>query len=56
MMAKFNSKLAAFVVALMMNAIIFAGVDHVFNIQWNDNQAGSLNLANNAGAPAYHPG
>jgi hypothetical protein len=49
-MSKFTSKLAAFVVAVMMNAIIFGGVDHVFNIQWNDDQAGSLNLANNASA------
>jgi uncharacterized membrane protein len=45
MMAKFTSKIAAFVVALMMNAIIFSGVDHVFNIQWNNKQAGSPNLA-----------
>jgi hypothetical protein len=53
MMSKFTSKLAAFVVAVMMNAIIFEGVDHVFNIQWNNNQAGSLNLANNASALAW---
>jgi hypothetical protein len=56
MMAKFNLKLAAFVVALMMNAIIFAGVDHVFNIQWNNKQAGSPNLASSGSALGYHPG
>jgi hypothetical protein len=56
MMSKFSSKLAAFVVALMMNAIIFAGVDHVFNIQWNNKQSGSLNLANSGSALAYHRG
>jgi hypothetical protein len=56
MMAKFNSILAAFVVALMMNAIIFAGVGYVFNIQWNNKQSGSLNLANSGGALAYHLG
>jgi hypothetical protein len=56
MMAKFTSKLAAFVVAVMMNAIIFAGVGYVFNMQWNDNQPGSLNLANNGSTLANHPG
>jgi hypothetical protein len=56
MMAKFNSILAASVVALMMNAIIFAGVGYVFNIQWNNKQAGSPNLANNGSALAYHRG
>jgi hypothetical protein len=56
MMAQFTSKLAAFVVAVMMNAIIFAWVGYVFNMQWNSNQPGSLNLANRADARAYHPG
>jgi hypothetical protein len=56
MMANFTSKLAAFVVAVMMNAIIFEGVDHVFNIQWNDKQAESVNLASSGSALGYHPG
>jgi hypothetical protein len=56
MMAKFNSNLAAFIVALMMNTIIFSGVGYVFDIEWNNKQAGSPNLANGGSALAYHPG
>ena len=41
MMAKFNSHLAAFVIALMMNTMIFAGVGYVFDIQWNTSFAAS---------------
>jgi hypothetical protein len=56
MMAKFSSNLAAFAVALMMNAIIFAWIGYVFNIQWNNHQAGSPNLASSGSALPYRRG
>jgi hypothetical protein len=52
MIAEISSKLAAFVVALMMNAMIFAGVGYIFDIEWSSTE--SPNLANGGSAPADH--
>jgi hypothetical protein len=54
MITEISSKLAAFVVALMMNAMIFAGVGYIFDIQWNS--AEPPNIADSGSAVADHTG
>jgi hypothetical protein len=54
MIAEISSKLAAFVVALMMNAMIFAGVGYIFDIEWNSTEP--PNIAYSGSALADHSG
>jgi hypothetical protein len=40
MIADISSKLAAFAIALMMNAMIIAGVSHIFDVQMEQQSIG----------------